>query len=187
MATITDLTICNSALIKIGQERISSLDQTNKTATLCKERLPFVKEEVLEDHPWNCAMQRAELSQLSEGPEYGYTYAYQKPVNCLRIWKAEDDEIIFKVEGDQILTDEPTFFCTYIRNDIEVAKYSRSLAEAIAIRLAAELAYAIANSRELQEQMMKLYEIRLRMAKSIDAQEGYPDELITTTWDKARY
>jgi hypothetical protein len=31
------------------------------------------------------------LDQLVTPPEFGWAYAYQKPVDCLRIWKAEED------------------------------------------------------------------------------------------------
>lgn len=184
---ITDVSIANSALIKIGQERINSLDDTTKVARLCKERLPYCVLEVLRDHPWNFAMARASLSRLSDEPLFDWSYAYQKPTDCVRIWKAETDDIEFVVEGDQILTDEDTFYCRYITSNVTPGKYPPDFAETVAFRLAADLAYAIAQSSALQESMLKMYSMRLKLAKSNDAQEGTPDELIETTWDKVRY
>lgn len=184
---ITEVSICNSALIKIGQERITALDEQSKAAILCNERYPHIRDEVLEDHPWNFALVRASLSQLTDAPLFGYDYAYQKPADCLRIWKTDIDDVDYRIEGDQVLTDEDTFNCIYIKQETNPAKFSRAFAEAVAFRLAAELAYAIAQSSALQDTMMRMYEQRLRMAKSSDAQEGSPDDLIETTWDKARY
>ena len=83
--TTTETSICNSALIKIGADRINSMTETNRRAQLCNEQYSKVRDEVLRSHPWNFAITRAEFSQLTTTPSFGYNYEYSIPSDCLRI------------------------------------------------------------------------------------------------------
>lgn len=187
MSAISEVLICNLALIKIGQQRINSLSDTNKAAILCNQVYETLRDEVLEDHPWNFAIKRASFTQLVTIPAYGFAHEYQVPTDCLRVWSPENEGTCFKVEDGKVLTDESEFKCQYIAQVTNPAKFSRNFADALSIRIAAELAYSLAGSRELQETMLKLYEIRLRIARSNDAQEGTPDSIIQTKFLESRY
>ena len=44
--TTTEVSICNSALIKVGAERITSLSDSNKRAQLCSEQYSKMRDEV---------------------------------------------------------------------------------------------------------------------------------------------
>ena len=61
------------------------------------------------------------------------------------------------------------------------------MADAIVARLAAELAYPIASSTSLAQSMWQLYEMKLREARGVDAQEGTPPEAVMADlWMRAR-
>jgi len=62
----TETDAANSALMKIGEARLSDLDtDTGDVAARCREQFDKLRQEVLRAHPWNCAMRRAKLRQLS--------------------------------------------------------------------------------------------------------------------------
>lgn len=187
MSVLSEVSICNSALIKIGHERINSLSEQTKAANLCAERYPFVRDEVLREHPWNFAIKRAEFAQLVSTPAFGYQYEYQIPSDCLRIWQPEEPEVVFSVEGGKVLTDEGSFKCRYIARVTNTALFDRSFAEALAFRLAADVGYSITQSTQLQQAMLAMYEMKLKIARSMDAQEGTPEDLIEDNWIKRRF
>lgn len=187
MAALSEVLICNLALTKIGQQRINSLTDSSKSAILCNQVYETLRDEVLEDHPWNFAIKRASFAQLTSVPAYEFAHEYQIPTDCLRVWRPESEDTIFKVEDGKVLCDDDEFKCQYISQVTNPAKFTRNFADALSIRIAAEIAYAIVGSREIQETMYKLYEIRVRMARSNDAQEGTVDDIIQTQFLESRY
>ncbi len=183
----TTIGICNSALIKIGANRITSLSENNKASILCAEQYEKLKREVLRAHPWNFATKRAELGTLADEPAFEFDYALQLPADCLRVLYVDDKYANFKVEGRQLLINDTTAKIKYIYDCTDPSIFDDCFAEALAARLAAELAMALIQSNTLHEQMMALYEAKLRQARTMDAQEGRPDELIDDIFLESRY
>ena len=69
----------------------------------------------------------------------------------------------------------------------EPAQFDALLADTIAARLAAELAWPIASSTSLAQSMWQLYEMKLREARGIDSQEGTPPDAASGDfWLRAR-
>lgn len=185
--TASDVSICNSALIKIGADRISSLSEDNKRAQICKEQFEKCRDEVLQAHPWNFALKRASLARLVKVPAFEYPHAFQLPLDCLRVVKTQDYNIQYKVEGDQLLTFSDSIQIQYISKVTDPTRYTPAFREALACRLAADIAYAIVQSVQLTKTMTDLYEHQLRRARSMNAQEGTPDSIIADDWIMARF
>jgi hypothetical protein len=182
---ISSLTICNSALSKLGASRISSLAGTTKAALLCNEQYSKLRDDVLAAHPWNFASTRAELSQNATAPTWGYTYAYDLPSDCLRVLRMEEEDdqgIPYKVEGRKLLTDASTSNILYIYQVVDTTKFTPLFAEVLAYRIAQDLGYAITQNMNVAQMMAKLYDDALRKAKSFDAQEGTPDLVEAEDW-----
>lgn len=179
--------ICNSALLKIGGVRISSLTEDSRCAQLCNEQYEKMRDEVLIGHPWKFATKRVELAAVDSEPAFGYTYMFALPTDCLRVLPdPEYDDTEYKIEGQYLLTNESEFSIKYITNSVEVGFYPPMFAEALSCRLAADLAYPLAQSNTLMEAMMKAYQYQLKMARSIDAQQGTPPEIQADQWRNAR-
>jgi len=139
----------------------------------------------LRAYNWNCATARAELAQDSAAPTWGYSYQYPLPNDCLRVLQLERLDLKFKVEGRKLLTNESSAKILYIKR-IGAGEMDPLLIDAVAARLAAELAYALSNNRSLAELMMEIYERKKLEAGCIDAQEGTPDEIQVDSWLNAR-
>jgi len=186
---ISETKICNLALLKIGATRIASLTDGTKNAILCNEFYEPTVDEVLRMHPWNCAIARASLSALDDAPAFGYDYQYTLPTApyCLRVLQMESLDDTFRVEGRVLLTNESSCNIIYIQRITNPTKFDPLLVEAIVTRLATKLAYHIAQSKTLKEQMAEEFNLVLRAARTADAQEGTPETLDTSTWLDSRY
>lgn len=180
--------VCNKALVLIGADLITALDENSKRARLCNYLYEQARDAVQRAHPWNCCMSRATLAALSSTPDWGYDYEYQLPTNpyCLRVLQMEELSYEFKIEGRKLLTDEDSCKILYITRIVTVANWDKLLVDAVAARLAHELAIPIADSRTMAETRWTLYQDILSEARSIDAQEGTPEVLDIPTWTNAR-
>ena len=99
---------------------------------------------------------------------------------------AYDSNVMYKIEGRKILSNENVCKIIYIGREADTEQYDALLASTIAHRLAAEIAYGVTGSSTLAQGMQGLYEQRLREAKSIDAMEGYPEQPIADTFTNFR-
>jgi hypothetical protein len=184
MAT-SEVQICNSALLKLGADRITSMSDDTKSGRACNEQYAKLRDELLGSHPWNFATARVELAQVSTTIPFGFEYAYQLPSDCLRVLEADTD-YAWKIEGRYLLSDDSAMNIKYITQVTDVSKFSPMFCEALSLRIAADLAFHISNSASLTELMMAAYEKKLREARSYDAQEGSVDTFSVTTWIDSR-
>lgn len=190
MASKTD--ICNLALVRLGEPPVLSLDDTSKRANALKSYYDLALDILLQDHPWNFATRRATLARLTAAPDFGYSYAYQLPSGCLRVLGMVGDgynidpSLNYKLEGQQLLTDESAVKIKYILRVTETGMYGARFCSALASRLALELSYHLVKSPALQGQMLKLFGAELSAAKAIDAQEDTPEVYESNEWLEAR-
>jgi len=192
--TVSVVDICNSALYKIGASRISSLTEQNKPARICNDIYSKIRDEVLRAHPWNFAIKRIQLAQESTTPTFGFDYQYALPSDCLRPLGISPDSdmgtvrtIEHRIEGSKLLTNETVVFLRYIFRETNTTNYDPNFVEALAFRLAQELAYPIVQSGDLTDRMEKKYRDWIADARTYDAQEGTPQDLIDDTFLNARY
>tara|TARA_R110000824_G_scaffold3311_1_gene15702 strand:- start:5991 stop:6587 length:597 start_codon:yes stop_codon:yes gene_type:complete len=198
MPSVVD--ICNEAMDLLGAATITSLTENSKEARLCNRRFQTVRDAVLRAHPWNIAITRRQLAQDSESPAFGFAYQFTLPTDpyCLRVlsfWNssvnnevaAYDSNVMFKIEGRKVLSNDSVCYITYISREEDTELYDSLLSSAIAHKLAAETAYAITGSNSILQAMQALYESRLRDAKSADAMEGYPEQPQANEYINVRY
>lgn len=180
---VSDVSICNSALVKLGVDLISNLANDTKTARLCNNRFPYIRNIVLEAHPWACATKTVSMAPVSGTVTLdGWANAFEKPGDFLKMVRGEDWDVEYDTVDGYLVSDENPFIIKYIWKNTNAASYSYSLAEAISWRLAADLGYALTQSREVAETMMKGYEMELKSARYHDAQKKTPEGMYANTW-----
>jgi len=185
---ITETSICNSALIKIGVETINSLSDNVKAAKLCNQQYSILRDEVLQDHPWNFALARVELANTAVTPVWEFDNEYQLPNDCLKVVSFEDEEFTeYQIEGNKLYTNYDTAKIKYIKRITTTGNFTPKFAEALAFRLAAELAYPLVQSVNLGKAMMQAYGAFLQSARTRDAQEGTPRQYQGDAWVQSRY
>jgi len=189
----TEVSICANALRRLGDDAITSLTDDTERARLCNAFYSDARDAVLRSHPWNFAITRATLAQLSDTPAYGFNYQYALPTNpyCLRVLEMEYKDYIFKVEnvathGRVLLTDEGTAKILYIARITDTNLFDAMFVDTLTAKLAVDLAYPVTNSMQVQTNMQKLYQLKLSEARSIDGQEGFIDDLVSNTFTDFR-
>ncbi|GAB6177508.1 hypothetical protein JCM16814_23990 [Desulfobaculum senezii] len=176
--------ILSAALIELGEDRITSADQDTERARIVSALYEEERDALLEEHPWNFAIARAELARAAEGPGFGYGRAYVLPPDCLYVMEVQPD-VPFSIEGRALLADSGTMKVRYVRRVTRVSEMPPTFRVALATRIAAHAAKKITGSSAEKERMEDLYRQRLRTAKSRDAQGGgrpvtrRPDGFIT--------
>jgi len=197
MPSVVD--ICNEAMDLLGAATITALTENSKEARLCNRRFETVRDAVFRAHTWNVSIQRSSLALDTDTPAFGFAYQFSLPTDpyCLRVisfWNsnvnndvaAYDSNVMFKIEGRKVLSNEGTCSIIYIARVTDTEQYDPLLSSTIAHRLASETAYAITGSNSLAQSMYALYQARLSEARSMDALEGYPEQLQADTYTNAR-
>ena len=189
----TEVSICSNALRKLGDDPITSLTDDTERARLCNSFYESSRDACLRAHPWNFAITRATLAQLSSTPAYGFSYQYALPTDpyCLRVLEMEYQDYIFKIEnlateGRVLLSDESTAKILYIARITDTSLFDSLFVDLLTAKLSINLAYAITGSLKVQEQMYLLYTKILSEARSVDGQEGFIDDLVSDTFTDFR-
>ena len=189
----TEVSICSNALRRLGDDPITSLTDDTERARLCNAFYIPSRDQVLRSHPWNFAITRATLAQLSDTPAYEYSYQYALPTDpyCLRVLEMEYKDYVFKIEhlasqGRVLLTNEGTAKILYIARVTDTVQFDSMFVDVLTAKLAVDLAYPVTNSVKLQDQMQKLFQQKLSEARSVDGQEGFIDDLVSDTFTDFR-
>jgi hypothetical protein len=90
MATETELV--NSALRKIGAQRILDIADEVPSAGIASDVLTQERDYLLRSHNWNFAITRRKLSRLSDAPPFEFEYAFTTPSDCMRIVSVHDND-----------------------------------------------------------------------------------------------
>lgn len=185
---VNQVSICNSALAKIGAEPISSITEDTKAARIANRLFNYIRDEVMRAHPWNFALSRTTLTPDGTTPDSEYDYRYVIPNDCLRVLSTpDDDDLDWVVEGGYILTNQDTELpIRYIFRNEDPSSWDSCFAEAFAWRLAADMSYAITQSLNLFEYCMAQYKAMLSEARSIDGSEGRIKALVADDWIRVR-
>jgi hypothetical protein len=168
--------IINEALVELGSTRfITSIEDSIAPAPSAKVVWDAVVRFMLDDHPWNWAIERATLNVAAPSPEFGFDYAYTLPADCLR-WLPpahEDGDAYFegREEGGRLLTDKAApIMIRYVSSTkgAVIAKWSGSFERAVSLEIAARLAEPITQDESIKDRTRAEAERQLRKAKRRD-------------------
>ncbi len=189
----SEVSICNEALIFLGERTIVALTDGNDRARACLGVFEEARDMALEAFPWNCAQHRAELAQSADTPEFGFDYQYAIPTDpeCLAVnyvLESEPDEggYIWRVEGEFVLIDADTCNIRYTKKLTEVAKMTTRLREAIAARIAVLIAVRVTGKKSRREDAAGWFNSVIGQAEAIDAGEDADPPTYTDGWISAR-
>jgi hypothetical protein len=182
----SDVGICNSALLKVGAQQISSFTDGTRASDICAALYPTIRDEVMRASPWRFALQQIVLATPSlTPPPFGYNSAYDVPSNVLRVWQVNSEQ--WTEVGNQILCDIASGINVLaIVQNTDPTTYDAQFAEALAWRMASEIALALVQSAPMKETMDKGYKDTLAAARSSNAVIGTPQRLIADFWSSSR-
>lgn len=189
----SQLGIYNLALMRLGQPPLSTPTDVGKSADALNSIWTTVVDIVLRDHPWNFAITRANLAELSETPVWGFTTVFQIPSDCVRVLGIGDSDdvdtnplLTYKIEGRKLYTDDSSVLLKYVRRVTVAGEFDARFASAVASRLAMETAFYLTQNADMEAKMQKSYILELSGARGIDAQEDTPQFITSGDWELAR-
>jgi hypothetical protein len=192
MATV-EADICNVALYRIGQkEMIASLDEASVQASACKVLYPNARDVVLASFLWAFAEKYATLALLVP-TRTGWSYEYQLPSDCiapryistgvrpgaltstvdsicLPASAGAGQKIAFAIgasddgTGRILLTDQAQAELVYTARITTVIAFPPLFIEALAYRLAADLALGLPVKPGVADQMERAFQMALARA-----------------------
>lgn len=180
----TDVSICSNALLMLGKDPISAMDEGGDRAKYCANLWPGLRDWMLRKHFWNCAIKRRLLSPLATAPEFGYTAQYQLPADFLRVFEvgyAGKFITDFQIETGPnnsrvILCNSATGLpLRYVWRNENPDNWDSGLVHVVTKYMAALLAYPVTQSTTLRDSMIQEAVRELREAKAIDGQENPSD------------
>lgn len=181
----SDVAVANEALILLGDDTITSLDQDAARAKAIKRIYTPRLDAALRSHDWNFARMRAALAKLDAVPEFGYDFMYQLPQDplCLRVLTTNLDESdpwdieVYKTASAQyrvLLTDEADVEIRYIARVSDPTLWDALFADAFVLTLASSVAYALTRNATLTAELNRDRDEAWKKARSVDGQEGRP-------------
>lgn len=193
----TRVGIMNKALRLLGQSEIASPDATQPGAVRCNSAWVDVVDEVLRAHGWKHATEWTSLALLEAAPPFGYSRAYRRPVDCLRIIDVRESGDLslpgapFEVAGDRVFTNASPCYARWVKRTADPTFWPPDFAEAVAARLAAEVASALTSDGggRMAATMLQRYELALDRAVVVDETERTapePDEAARCSYLTAR-
>lgn len=183
------VSICNQALGWLGANLIVSFEDEITESDLCKANYDPLRRTVLEEGPWSFAISRVQLNEVVGAPVYEYDYTYQLPTDLIRVIEVSDPTAEIRdwvKEGDKILCNYSTVFIKYIKNEENVAIFSSGFIQALAARIAMDLAAPITKSKTVVGMMTDLYEMKLATAESLDGLQGINQKITSDRLKRPR-
>lgn len=221
----TQIAIVNSALLKLGDARISSITQQTKSAIHANAIWDQIRDCVLRAHPWHFAKKRTRLYPAAarppiEGgysiysppwvpqienqveptippqpqfpsagaPVWGYRFSYTLPADWIRPLETRGPDLsAFVIENSQLLSDCEMLDIAYIYRNVDPSTWDACFCEAMAWRLANEMAYNLTANIQLIQATLAGYKLQLAEARAMNGMEdnNFP-ALEATTWTDAR-
>jgi hypothetical protein len=189
---VSKTSICNKALRKVGESPIMDIDtDTSDAANLCKQSYDEVLEEVLREHNWNFAIERQALVQEADNvPLYEFSYSYVLPTKpkFLKLISIEN-EPDYRIEKNRILTNAENLNIRYVSKVTDPNKYDTMFVNALATRLASEIAFRLtgdSRGQNLTQKLQQEYIFILSRARDIDFQEDNKKAAFQSKFNNSR-
>lgn len=176
--------VCNLALKRLGSESIVALDEGTDRASLCAILYPQTRDRMLRDFEWNFAQIRIALALSAAHPVFGYANQFPLPPLplCLKVNETDPPDAIYDIEntidangvitGKAIMTNESALSIRYTGQITDVTQWDASFVDAVAMDLAAQMAYPLTESASKAKEMAGIARDALQHARSVDSQEG---------------
>lgn len=189
MASVIE--VANRALTKLGDKRIVSFSDNVKSARSLDSCFYDILYAELRKNRWSFAMARTTLPALSDAPAFGFTYQYQLPVDFIRLDMIDDrypdvvmDNYInyetaeYQIESGKILTDIiAPLKIRYIYKCEDPSLWDPLFVEALACKIAMELAEDLTQSNEKRQLATTEYKLAIAEARRANAIERPPQAI----------
>ena len=180
--------ICNLALdylLQTNEEVVTNIDTPNtQTEVICQRWYDQTRREVLRKGIWNFALRRKVLTADATAPAFGFTRAFNLPVDFIRIATIENPDntepfpiVNYEIENNQILLNadaDASLNLRYVANVEAVTSFDSLFVQALAVRLAYNIAYKFTSSNTNVQRLDGVFREALAGARAVDGIERPP-------------
>lgn len=125
-------------------------------------------------------------------PAAGYDYQYLLPIDFLKMLgtntdgsDADDSNLDWQIEGDYLLSDEEAVYARYIAQITDTTRWSIHLTEAVAVRIALEIAIEITGSGSEKQRLWQEYGIACQKGAAMEYKNGFVQDVAPIKWTRA--
>lgn len=175
-----EVTVCNQALGWLGANLITSFTDRSTEAALCKANYDELRDAVLEEGMWSFARDYYVFDQaatVGDKHDWKYEYSYNVPdgiLLVLRVHRLNDInvEVDWELVDGKLYTDCEEVQAEVVMQVSNVNKFTRTFRQALAYRIAAELAIPLTHDKVLADYYENKFQSRLESALAVDGQQG---------------
>lgn len=191
------LAVYRNALLFIDERKIASLSEAREPRRALDDAWDNTVDYCLSQGIWNFAIRTVQMdSSASVTPTFGYSYAFVKPSDIVRLYQMGSEDT-FAVPFDDFRDEAGYWYCNidpmfarYVSNDtaygMDVSLWSPAFVEYVACRLAWRTCGRITGS-DAKVEALKKEEKRLKQdAASKDAMDEGPIRPPRGTWVRSR-
>jgi hypothetical protein len=186
---VSNVSIANRALQKLGAKRISSLDQDHPNARSMNAAFTRVRDRELGRYDWSFAIKRASIAADGDGPTWGDWNRYSLPNDYISLMRDDETGIAvdWKVEGLYILSmDSSPLQFRYIARIDDPNTFNVLFVEVLASALALDCCKEIADSAADKQLLQVEYDKDVATAKQRGAIEKGAQDFPEDSWIAAR-
>lgn len=180
---ISETSICNMALSRIGSKRINNIDDSSVEAVHCRTQYDISRNNLLRAHPWRFSLARAVLSQDATDPAFGWEYAYALPNGCLRVLSIDGDPA-FEVEGRKLMTDQDSAQIVYVKEITDPTQFDSMFVNLLALEIAVQLVMPMSQDKQLRTMLVNERDQAMARAMMVNLTEKRANR--SPTWNESR-
>jgi len=188
--SLTKITLCSRALLKIGVNAISSFEDGSAEAEIAENLYPGICDNLLSSYPWSFASAQVRLARLATSPIADFSYAYQLPTDFLRALSAGTGGagrgVSYRLQEKRLHTDMEDVTLSYIFRP-EPTEFPPYFTQALITHLAAEFCLPLTESASRGETFLRMGEKELQKARNIDSQQQTPQTISLDALVGVRY
>jgi hypothetical protein len=183
------VSICNMALIAIGEDPITSLSDARKAAILCAQLYDPTRRELLEMQDWKFAKAQASLAASLTPPLFTYANAFPLPADFIRMWdEPEEESPDYEIMGGNMLSnDDSPFNMLYVFDCQDPTQFSPLFVQALATLLGAKLAQPITQNIDKENELAGKFQNYLDSAALSNSQQESSREFDDDIWLRSRF
>lgn len=126
---------------------------------------------------------------IRRSPAFEYSYLYNLPSDCLRVWKIDEQTISprWKIEGRFILSDiDDQLEIRYVFDETDYTKFDTGFYDLLQLFLAHDVCYRFTQSSTLKDQLAQELKQSMPKVRFDDASEEPADPIQADDWVAAR-
>ena len=184
---ISETSIANLALSKIGALRITNIDtDTSISAQHCRAQYDITRDQLLRSHAWAFAVGRKSISADATTPDFEWDYQYSVPADCIRVLGIYGTDYPYALEGEKLLTDASEIDLKYIKGITDPTKFDSLFVEVLVLQLAVNLAIPLSQDVNLAERAAGELMVKMKQARRISFTETDSGKELPVTWNESR-